>query len=123
MSYESPITAVYEQIETQINQDFENRIMAEVKMKVDVNVDKDEIIKALNYDRRQYEKGYADAKKEYERPQGEWILFVNDIYRKVYRCSLCNRHIINLNGSDLLVAYPYCHCGARMEVKNDTKQS
>ena len=62
MSYESPITAIYEQISNQINQDFENRIMAEVKMKVDVNVDKDELIKALNYDRGQYEKGVNDVK-------------------------------------------------------------
>lgn len=63
MSYESPITAIYEQIGTQINQDFENRIMAEVKMKVDVNVDKDELLKALEYDRHQYEKGMEDAKR------------------------------------------------------------
>lgn len=63
MSYESPITAIYEQISNQISQDFENRIMAEVKMKVDVNVDKDELLKALNYDREQYEKGMEDAKK------------------------------------------------------------
>lgn len=61
MSYESPITAIYEQISNQINQDFEDRIMAEVKMKVDVNVDKEELIKALNYDRGQYEKGKEDA--------------------------------------------------------------
>jgi predicted GNAT superfamily acetyltransferase len=63
MSYESPITAIYDQIATQINQDFEDRIMAEVKMKVDVDVDKDELIKALNYDRGQYEKGMEDAKR------------------------------------------------------------
>ena len=63
MSYESPITAIYEQISNQINQDFEDRIMAEVKMKVDVNVDKEELIKALNYDRGQYEKGMEDAKR------------------------------------------------------------
>lgn len=61
MSYESPITAIYEQISNQINQDFEDRIMAEVKMKVDVNVDKEELLKALNYDRGQYEKGKEDA--------------------------------------------------------------
>jgi hypothetical protein len=61
MSYESPITAIYEQISNQINQDFENRIMAEVKMKVDVNVDKDELLKALKYDRNQYQKGKEDA--------------------------------------------------------------
>ena len=61
MSYESPITAIYEQIANQMTQDAENRLMAEVKMKVDVNVNKDELIKALNYDRHQYEKGRDDA--------------------------------------------------------------
>ena len=30
-------------------------------VKLRVNVDKDELIKALEYDRKQYEKGYADA--------------------------------------------------------------
>ena len=63
MSYESPITAIYEQIATQINQDFEDRIMAEVKMKVDVDVNKEELLKALNYDREQYQKGVEDAKR------------------------------------------------------------
>lgn len=63
MSYESPITAVYERIANQITQDFEDRLMAEVKMKVDIDVDKDELIKALDYDRHQYEKGRDDAIK------------------------------------------------------------
>ena len=61
MSYESPITAIYEQIANQIKQDADDRLMAEVKMKVDIDVDKDELIKALNYDRHQYEKGRDDA--------------------------------------------------------------
>ena len=61
MGYESPITAIYEQIANQIKQDAEDRLMAEVKMKVDVDVNKDELIKALDYDRHQYEKGRDDA--------------------------------------------------------------
>ena len=36
-------------------------------VKCGVSVDKDELIKALQYDRDQYDKGYADAKAEVAR--------------------------------------------------------
>ena len=35
---------------------------------VGVNVNKEELIKALNYDRKQYEKGYKDAMYEVKHP-------------------------------------------------------
>ena len=34
-----------------------------------------------------YKKGYEDAKKEFERPQGEWILSCGTFY-----CSECNHY-------------------------------
>lgn len=86
MSYESPITAIYEQIATQINQDFEDRIMAEVKMKVDVNVNKEELIKALNYDRGQYEKGFRDVQSKLK-PMCKYLtkcMSHSDISREYY---------------------------------------
>lgn len=57
MSYEPPINVILGQIETQI----ENDTMSVIQ-KMGVNVDRDELIKALNYDRDQYRKGYNDAK-------------------------------------------------------------
>ena len=62
--YESPIhiTELADNIFQQISDAKEAYIMAEVKLVVDV--DKDELIKALSYDRDQYYKGYADRDNE-----------------------------------------------------------
>ena len=54
--YKSPIDIIYGQMEMQM----EGTIMRAVQ-KVDVNVDKEELIRALQYDRGQYYKGYQDA--------------------------------------------------------------
>ena len=64
MSYEPPIT-LFEDLANQIAEWKDNQIVAQVRMYVDV--DKAELIKALNYDRQQYEKGYEDAKKIFEK--------------------------------------------------------
>lgn len=57
--WESPINAIYE---AQQNA-FDGAVLSAV-MKVGIDVNKEELIKALAYDRQQYEKGYADAKAE-----------------------------------------------------------
>ena len=70
--YESPVTVYYEDMSTQIRDSADGQIMAEIRMHVDV--DKEELIKALNYDRNQYSKGYQmgvfDAYTDIEDP---WI--------------------------------------------------
>lgn len=58
--YNSPVT-IYENIIQQEMQDKENAIIAEIKSQIAVDVDKDELIKALRYDRHQYEEGYEDG--------------------------------------------------------------
>ena len=63
MSYESPITIVSELINTQLRQDGD-RYVAEIEKKVGFHVDKQELIKALAYDREQYQKGYDDGVRE-----------------------------------------------------------
>ena len=55
--YKSPIDVIYQDIERK----FENYIVRAVQ-KCDINVDKDELVRALQYDREQYEKGYADGR-------------------------------------------------------------
>lgn len=55
MSYQSPI----EVIQTQLRNQIEGEIYKAV-MNVGVNVDKEELLKALQYDREQYQKGYKD---------------------------------------------------------------
>jgi len=62
--YESPITrAVREATETMMKQE-EAECMATITREVGYSVDKSELIKALNYDREQYDKGYRDGVME-----------------------------------------------------------
>ena len=57
--YESPI----ELIQKQMQLDMESKIMSAVQ-EVGISVDKEELIRALKYDRGQYERGYADGKRD-----------------------------------------------------------
>lgn len=61
--YASPIEKIYGELQTQMVQEDENMVMKAVR-KVGVNVDKEELIKALQYDRNQYTKGYSDGKSD-----------------------------------------------------------
>lgn len=61
--YKSPIEQIYGEIQTQMVQEDENMVMKAIR-KVGVNVDKEELIKALQYDRNQYTKGYEDGKND-----------------------------------------------------------
>lgn len=54
--YKSPIDIIYGQMETQMEGDILRAVQ-----KYGINVDKEELIRALQYDREQYNKGYADA--------------------------------------------------------------
>lgn len=54
-NYQSPI----EVIQTQMRNQIEGEIFKAV-INVGVNVDKEELLKALQYDREQYQKGYKD---------------------------------------------------------------
>jgi hypothetical protein len=61
--YESPIqiTQIGEQIGTELVEQEEAYIFSVVN-RIYADVDKDELIKALAYDRGQYEKGYSDGR-------------------------------------------------------------
>lgn len=57
--YESPIKVIQGELETQL----EGEILKAVH-RVGVTVDRDELIRALRYDREQYQKGFDDAKRD-----------------------------------------------------------
>ena len=61
--YKSPIEKICDEIQTQMVQEEENIVMKAIG-EIGVNVDKEELIKALQYDRNQYTKGYEDGKNE-----------------------------------------------------------
>ena len=48
--------------------------------------------------------------------EAEWVhSFYSEGDKDIYKCSACGRFItIDLNSSDKLSNYPYCHCGAHM---------
>lgn len=65
--YESPIT-ITERLVNKAREQMENDIMNNVltvTTEYGINVNKDELIKALQYDRNQYNKGYADGYSEF----------------------------------------------------------
>lgn len=66
--YKPPIEIVMKEVFQKMNEDFENSVLKAVQ-KVDINVDKEELLKALIYDRVQYDEGYEDAMNEIKHPQ------------------------------------------------------
>jgi len=61
--YESPINLIYGGVTTKITKDVDNTILTVIQQ-LNIDVDKEELIKALNYDRDQYRKGYMDGLKK-----------------------------------------------------------
>lgn len=63
--YKSPIDLITEdftnKIAREVGEDFDNKLYLAIRHVV--NVDKDELLKALAYDRDQYDKGYSDGYK------------------------------------------------------------
>ena len=57
--YESPEEIIYGQIKMQMDDEIYRAVQ---EMRIEVN--KEELIKALQHDRGQYDKGYADGKAE-----------------------------------------------------------
>ena len=64
--YESPINLYMQEIMSKMENERDNAITAKISESIGVDINKDELIKALQYDRQQYNEGYADAKAEYE---------------------------------------------------------
>ncbi len=103
--YESPIELVYGNTQHIIEEDIFKTIQ-----EMGVNVDKEELFKALKYDRGQYDKGYKDGKAE--RKKGKWIRNANG----TYSCSLCQSWIPN----EQWYYANYClFCGADMREEKD----
>ena len=62
--YKSPIQIYTDRIIEPTKSKFDEQCMKAV-VNVGIDVDKDELIKALKYDRNQYEKGYQDCTEEH----------------------------------------------------------
>lgn len=76
--YESPITMIVNDMCTKIVEHKEDRIMYEISQALNTNIDKAELIRALNYDREQYKKGYSDAERKYKEKWYKLYNYLND---------------------------------------------
>ena len=63
--YESPITLIQKDMSNAYNCWVEDNVFKMISS-MDIKVDKDELVKALKYDRRQYERGYNVASLEFQ---------------------------------------------------------
>lgn len=79
-------------------------------------------INAYYHGRMPNEVNYKIYKKLMQLPSaqktGRWIQFPS---HNAYKCSECGRVIETTNGkNNVCKHYPYCHCGAKMEVEHET---
>ena len=63
--YESPITIIRKEVENAYNSWVEDNVFKMISS-LGIKVDKDELVKALKYDRQQYERGYNVASLEFQ---------------------------------------------------------
>lgn len=106
MWYESPVSLALTEWKTQV----ENFIFCSVQ-KVGINIDKKELLKALSYDRNQYEKGFHNGRLA-ERTEGVWII---DEDEGLCKCSYCESEY-NEDGQNIPFYWSYCpNCGAIMK--------
>lgn len=71
MNYESPIKVIYDDFVKEVTRKFDDTVIAACQ-NVNIVVDKEELAKALAYDRKQYEKGYQEGVKSQLRDM-DWI--------------------------------------------------
>ena len=109
--YKSPIEIICGDIKKQIDND-----IYRVTQKYDIKVDKNELIQALQYDRDQYEKGYADGKRDAmdELVRCEQCRYYNDTEKRCDHPCLdfeveCYDHWLDMESGD------FCSYGERRE--------
>lgn len=76
MNYESPIKTIIEALRFEQEKKLEGYIFHAVQ-EIGICVDKEQLLKALRYDRNQYEKGYKDGYDDGYARAGKWVS-VND---------------------------------------------
>lgn len=105
--WESPIQMITDDIIKDLVQK-QDELLIESVRRVGFNIDKDELLKALNYDRDQYEKGYDDGRSARD---SEIVRCKDCKHRNKYECN----HIM-LGGTKCGVTEDwYCADGERKE--------
>lgn len=106
--YESPIDVLIEDVRMQIVESVDEKVYQAV-VNVGISVEKEELLRALQYDRQQYEAGYADGVADAVK-HGKWEHLGGD----EWCCSACG-NVITTEGSWEKPTKKYCEeCGAKM---------
>ena len=127
--YESPITGYVRSTIEDLNVARDEAIVSTIREQYAIDCNREELIKALAYDRNQYNKGYSDgyevARKTYEKPQGEWL--IGQCHPHNVYCSNCFKTYAQAGWEvwkDGSLARDYCpNCGADMTGKINTKSA
>lgn len=104
--YESPIKI----ITSELVADFERHILKAVQ-NVGIEVDKEELLRALEYDRKQYQIGFVDGREQIV--HCEYCILKKAVPHKdgmIWRCPYSTVDV-DLNG--------FCHRGVRMDVSDE----
>ena len=119
--YDPPISLALAEFQNGVEEQLGNGVV-EYLYSIDIHVDKEELIKALQYDRGQYEKGYQDGCRD-SRKHGRWIPIQYDGYADghpvwdLWECSECREEYESEGDPP---PHNYCpNCGAKMDGGND----
>ena len=110
--YKSPIDVIYGQMQTQMEGDILQAIRG-----YGINVDKDELLLALQYDRDQYSEGYTDGRSDAV-AHGMWHKYMDYFTKRQtgWICTNCSSVTNDLSNGDT----PFCpHCGAMMDLMDE----
>ena len=114
--YESPIKIIESTIDSfskAIIKQKDDAIFAEIQSSFGVDLDREELIRALQYDRNQYDKGHADGKADAEAAlvRCKDCKYWNEKEEILDRCRCFNWKGI----WDYTKAYDFCSYGERRE--------
>jgi rubrerythrin len=109
--YKSPVELIIANIQHQIAKEQDEEVYKAVVSYIP-NVNKDELLRALQYDRDQYNRGYADGRRDAV-AHGVWHKY-HDFFTKRqvgWICTNCSAVTNDLRNGDT----SFCpHCGAMM---------
>lgn len=101
--YNCPIKLIETPVQTFIEEK-EDKILATIQQDFRVECDREELIRALKYDRCQYEKGYADGKA--------------DAMDSIVRCKDCKHRKEWLNHGQFYCGHESCGMAAGVDLRD-----